>query len=154
MKKRLWPLPLREVRPYWYPLVSLYRERPRHALRPKSNYGYVQCTSFVGISSSCDSWAEQDIDDVESKSSKKTRKRRGSKQSKTKGKEQNFVKRNIEVEFIPLCHFRNAFCINSLGERCLVSHLLPWQQLSFFVCFSWLLMQGMWFLWQKRRKND
>jgi len=50
-----------------------------------------------GVSSSCDSWAEQDIDDVESKSSKRTRKRRGSKQSKSKGKEQNFVKRNIEL---------------------------------------------------------
>jgi len=66
---------------------------------------YYKHTSFAGITSSCDSWAEQDIDDVESKNSKRTRKRRGSKQSKTRGKEQNFVKRNIEVEFIPLlCH--------------------------------------------------
>ena len=53
---------------------------------------------FSGVASSCDSWTEQDIDDVENKGSKRTRKRRGSKQSsKTKGKEQNFVKRNIEV---------------------------------------------------------
>ena len=53
---------------------------------------------FSGVTSSCDSWTEQDIDDVENKGSKRTPKRRGSKQSsKTKRKEQNFVKRNIEV---------------------------------------------------------
>lgn len=52
---------------------------------------------LLGISSSCDSWAEQDIDEVESKNSKRTCKKKGSKKSKTKGKEQNFVKRNIEV---------------------------------------------------------
>ncbi|RMX44339.1 hypothetical protein pdam_00024617 [Pocillopora damicornis] len=51
-----------------------------------------------GVTSSCDSWTEQDIDDVENKGSKRTPKRRGSKQSsKTKRKEQNFVKRNIEL---------------------------------------------------------
>ncbi|KAJ7376547.1 Fibrous sheath-interacting protein 1 [Desmophyllum pertusum] len=54
--------------------------------------------NLPGMSSSCDSWTEQDIDDVESKSSKRTRKRKGSKHStRTKGKEQNFVKRNIEL---------------------------------------------------------
>lgn len=58
---------------------------------------HIPSPSDRGISSSCDSWAEQDIDDVESKTSKRTRKRKGSKHSKTKGKEQNFVKRNIEL---------------------------------------------------------
>lgn len=90
---------------------------------------YYECSSSAGVSSSCDSWAEQDIDDVENKSSKRTRKRRGSKQSKSKGKEQNFVKRNIEVEFIPLlCHFRNAFFIISRGECFLFAHSLSWKQ--------------------------
>lgn len=57
----------------------------------------ISSPSERGISSSCDSWAEQDLDEVESKTSKRTRKRKGNKQSKTKGKEQNFVKRNIEL---------------------------------------------------------
>ncbi|XP_068758457.1 fibrous sheath-interacting protein 1-like [Montipora capricornis] len=46
--------------------------------------------------SSCDSWAEQDIDEVESKSTKRMRKRKGNR-SNMKEKEQNFVKRNIEL---------------------------------------------------------
>ena len=55
---------------------------------------------FLGRSSSCDSWAEQDIDEVESKSSKKaTRKKKGNK-ARTKEKQQNFLKRNIEVNFL------------------------------------------------------
>ena len=61
-------------------------------------YFFDVCAFIAGISSSCDSWAEQDIDEVESKNSKKSRKRKGSKQSKGKGKEQNFLKRNIEVK--------------------------------------------------------
>lgn len=53
-----------------------------------------RCT---GRSSSCDSWTEQDIDEVQSKSSKKTpRKKKGNK-ARAKEKEQNFVKRNIEL---------------------------------------------------------
>lgn len=75
------------------PVTPLFATQP--IANEQENMG---SPSERGISSSCDSWAEQDIDDVESKSSKRTRKRRGSsKQSKTKGKEQNFVKRNIEL---------------------------------------------------------
>ncbi|XP_073229612.1 fibrous sheath-interacting protein 1-like isoform X1 [Porites lutea] len=69
---------------------------PLFATQPLS-HDHLPSPSDRGISSSCDSWAEQDIDDVESKNSKKSRGRKGSKHSKTKGKEQNFVKRNIEL---------------------------------------------------------
>lgn len=75
------------------PLTPLFATQPLADERKHSS-----SPSDRGVTSSCDSWAEQDIDDVESKGSKRTRKRRGSKQSsRTKGKEQNFVKRNIEL---------------------------------------------------------
>jgi len=69
---------------------------PLFATQP-NEHDSISSPSDRGISSSCDSWAEQDIDEVESKNSKKSRKRKGSKQSKGKGKEQNFLKRNIEL---------------------------------------------------------
>lgn len=76
---------------------------------------------FLGRSSSCDSWTEQDIDEVQSKSSKKTpRKKKGNK-ARAKEKEQNFVKRNIEV--------------NSLGIFTYNSSYLRWRcRKAFFPC--------------------
>lgn len=75
------------------PLTPLFATQPLADERKHSS-----SPSDRGVTSSCDSWTEQDIDDVENKGSKRTPKRRGSKQSsKTKIKEQNFVKRNIEL---------------------------------------------------------
>ena len=68
---------------------------------------------FLGRSSSCDSWAEQDIDEVESKSSKKTARKKKGNKTRAKEKEQNFVKRNIEV------NFRGIFTYNSSYLRCI-----------------------------------
>ena len=71
--------------------------------------------TFSGRSSSCDSWAEQDIDEVESKSSKKTRKKKGNK-ARTKEKEQNFVKRNIEVTSLAFSVVLHI-CVVSVGAE-------------------------------------
>ena len=67
---------------------------------------------FLGRSSSCDSWAEQDIDEVESKSSKKTTRKKKGNKARTKEKQQNFLKRNIEVNILGIFTILHIYVVS------------------------------------------